>query len=102
VDLTPKAFANFSPGLEQPWEQKKEAGLTPKVLANITTELANAFSVALNVFNIPRVVARSNPGLKLVNAFGVPRDTWLTRTPGLTLTSGRTNRFLQRAAGRDV
>jgi hypothetical protein len=95
--------------LEQPWEQKKEAGLTPKVLANITTELANAFSVALNVFNIPRVVARSNPGLKLANAFGVPRDTWLTltpglltRTPGLTLTSGRTNRFLQRAAGRDV
>jgi hypothetical protein len=92
VDLTPKAFANFSPGLEQPWEQKKEAGLTPKVLANITTELANAFSVALNVFNIPRVVARSNPWAEiserlrrttryLVNSYtGFDSDIWANKS----------------------
>jgi hypothetical protein len=32
--LTPKALDNFSPGLLQPWETKKETRLTLKALAN--------------------------------------------------------------------
>jgi len=40
-------------------------------------DLANAFSVGTHGFvGFPRVLASSNPGLKLANAFGVPTGSF--------------------------
>jgi hypothetical protein len=55
---TPKAFANFSPGLLQPWEQFFKADATLKALAmkrndfdiRDNTNLANAYSVPASCF----------------------------------------------------
>jgi hypothetical protein len=67
--ITPKAFANFSPGLEQPWVSVLTTVVTLKALANSAHLLANAFSVASEKRNQPQ--GWNNPGLKLANAFGV-------------------------------
>jgi hypothetical protein len=50
--------------------QRESIG-TLKALANPRLNLANAFSVGIQSLLNPRVVASSNPGLKLANAFGV-------------------------------
>jgi len=68
-ESTPKAFANFSPGLLQPWVSRRRPDPTLKAFAK--RDLANAFSVEFLFLLVPRVVASSNPGLKLANAFGV-------------------------------
>jgi hypothetical protein len=58
-ELTPKAFANFSPELER----SDNPGLSNKK----PLKLINGHD--------PRVLVRSNPGLKLANAFGVKIQT---------------------------
>jgi len=46
---TPKAFANFSPGLFQPWVKNKEARPTLKALANVKHALLPTPSALLMV-----------------------------------------------------
>jgi hypothetical protein len=53
----------FNPGF------RDKTDPTLKAFAN--ADLANAFSVEFFSLVSPRVVASSNPGLKLANAFGV-------------------------------
>jgi hypothetical protein len=69
--ITPKAFANSSPGLErqrQPWVAIRILQLNPERVCLGR----NPFRVELNVYAlIPRLSLRSNLGLKLANAFGV-------------------------------
>jgi len=68
---TPKAFANFSPGLERsnnPGDEFPKCALTLKGFANRRT--LSGFNDYL-MFLIPGLSLRSNPGLKLANAFGV-------------------------------
>ena len=68
---TPKALANPSPGLEQPWGTRKKTLLTLKALA-ITPPICQRFQRwSVLLVSIPKVVASSNLGLKLANAFGV-------------------------------
>jgi hypothetical protein len=68
---TPKAFANSSPGLErqrQPWEQ---IIIIQKTLKRVSHK-ANPFQGCFELRRmIPGFSLRSNPGLKLANAFGV-------------------------------
>ena len=67
---TPKAFANFSPGLERsdnPGTPIRNKSKTLKALANGRT--LSGFNKTIR--GNPRVVASSNPALKLANAFGV-------------------------------
>jgi len=68
-EITPKALANLSPGFEErePWGRKQKYLLTLKGFANRLT-LSGLF---VCLCWDPRVVASSNPGLKLANAFGV-------------------------------
>ena len=68
--LTPKAFANLSPGLERsdnPGTLNKKERLTLKALGMCGT---NPFMNNICVAH-PRLSLRSNLGLKLANAFGV-------------------------------
>src|ERR1700754_1645472 len=67
----PKAFANSSPGVFQPWDSREKKKLTPKVLARLVDQVANAFSVSLVSFFVTQ--GWNNPGLELTNAFGVRR-----------------------------
>jgi hypothetical protein len=46
--------------------------------ASTLKALANAFSVEEVFLPFPRVVASSNSGLELVNAFGVGHGSWST------------------------
>jgi predicted outer membrane lipoprotein len=70
--VTPKVFANFSPGLAQPRERKSEPALTLKALANWPAILANAFSVAnARVYSSQGCRSAPTAGLQLANAFGV-------------------------------
>ena len=67
---TPKAFANFSPGLrDNPGSAIRRSTQT---LKGLIPRMPNAFSVYV-AFCIcaPGLSLRSNPGLKLANAFGV-------------------------------
>jgi hypothetical protein len=68
---TPKALANLSPRLER----SDNLGLTTLTVSLNPARvrlLANAFSVLfLFLFASPGLSLRSNPGLKLANAFGV-------------------------------
>ena len=67
---TPKAFANLSPG----FERSENPGTKPRFHSNPerVRQLPNPFRVDAPIFNrIPRLSLRSNPGLKLANAFGV-------------------------------
>jgi len=68
-ELTPKALANFSPGFEErePWEPSHQRGSNPERVR----QPRNPFRVERFVWFDTRVVASSNPGLKLANAFGV-------------------------------
>ena len=70
--LTPKAFANFSPGLvrsDNPGIIKKEK---PRTLKGLGLCAVNPFRVSLVIrYAIPGFSLRSNPELKLANAFGV-------------------------------
>ena len=69
VVSTPKALANFSPGLLQPWDSDLVLDLT---LKGLVAHRPNAFSVGLaHKFKTQGWSLRSNPGLKLANAFGV-------------------------------
>jgi hypothetical protein len=67
---TPKAFANFSPGFEErePWGY--EIPKCDETLKGFVLK-ANPFRVGTLLCIASRVVASSNPGLKLANAFGV-------------------------------
>jgi len=69
--LTPKAFANSSPGLERidnPGITKEKCAQTLKGFANCRT--LSGLIAKCREYN-PRFSLRSNPGLKLANAFGV-------------------------------
>jgi len=72
MPLTPKALANFSPGFElarTPGEYQKRNVQTLKGLGLCGV---NPFRVnSLFCIAIPGLSLRSNPGLKLANAFGV-------------------------------
>ena len=59
---TPQAFANCSPGLEQPWVKTKERGTTLKALANSREVLVNAFSVEGKHWLIPGLSRTPTPG----------------------------------------
>ena len=70
-DLTPKALANFSPGFEErePWGTITiKNGETLKGFANLRT-LSGLERICM--FDTQGCRWRSNPGLKLANAFGV-------------------------------
>src|SRR2546423_10966585 len=79
-NLTPKALANFSPRVGA----CDNLGITKSiVLLNPGRDrrLADAFSVLLLfLIGIPGLSLRSNPGLKLANAFGVaiPKSNCIT------------------------
>ena len=67
---TPKALANFSPGLSL----RSNPGI--KILNNHLTLKGFANRLTLSGFNLfciafPGLSLRSNPGLELANAFGV-------------------------------
>jgi hypothetical protein len=67
---TPKALANFSPGLvrsDNPGKAKLKIHINPERVR----QLANPFRVKIFLDVIPGLSLRSNPGLKLANAFGV-------------------------------
>jgi hypothetical protein len=67
---TPKAFANFSPGLSL----RSNPGTTALLGINAESvgKLANSFRVEKRIpVPFPGLSLRSNPGLKLANAFGV-------------------------------
>jgi hypothetical protein len=72
-ELTPKAFANVSPGLEP----ATTLGSPNKFRVNPerVPRLANPFRVSTPTSYGPMVLASSNPGLKLANAFGVNFQT---------------------------
>jgi len=69
-ELTPKALANFSPGLER---SDNPGAVTSKTESTLKAlHRSNAFSVARFIHvRCPGLSLRSNPGLKLANAFGV-------------------------------
>jgi len=93
--LTPKAFANLSPGLERSTRGAMLAMLTPKAFANLSPGLERSDNPGIENSKlrptlkglggwrtlsglcvylefVPRGSrGRSNPGLKLANAFGV-------------------------------
>jgi hypothetical protein len=51
ISETPKAFANFSPGLLQPWEHNNlEKNNAVSVGESVPIILANAFSVSLSFY----------------------------------------------------
>jgi hypothetical protein len=64
--VTPKALASCSPGFPTLGLLKIDGVLTPKVLANSSSELLQSL-IVIKQLN-PRV---RNPGLQLANAFGV-------------------------------
>jgi hypothetical protein len=70
-EKTPKALANFSPGFERsenPGKPYKEKILNPE---RVRPE-ANPYRVQEKAgYLSPGLSLRSNPGLKLANAFGV-------------------------------
>jgi hypothetical protein len=69
--LTPKAFANFSPGFERsenPGIDHLSFQSTLKGFGGWRT--LSGLAISLGVV-IPGLSLRSNPGLKLANAFGV-------------------------------
>src|SRR5689334_24878310 len=68
-EITPKAFANFSPGLER----SDNPGYGIRVQINPEGVRRKPTLSGLNAFLFldPGFSLRSNPGLKLANAFGV-------------------------------
>jgi hypothetical protein len=67
---TPKALANFSPGLELATTLGLQVNSSIKPCkGSAIGERFQRFALISNW--VPRVVASSNPGLKLANAFGV-------------------------------
>jgi hypothetical protein len=68
--FTPTAFANFSPAVGAPattlGTEHKNASNPERVRLQ-----DKPFQGLVAIFNSPRVLASSNPGLKLANAFGV-------------------------------
>jgi hypothetical protein len=72
VENTPKALANLSPGLERSDNPGRKVITFVLTLKGLFPHTPNAFSVNL-VFYVhdPGLSLRSNPGLKLANAFGV-------------------------------
>ena len=69
---TPKAFANFSPGLI-PWNPRcLGKGISLKEFANILKHLANSFRVQR--YPNAALPQGKNPGLEFVNSFGVKRQ----------------------------
>ena len=95
-ESTPKAFANFSPGLErkrQPWVSNSKYTLNPERVRPV----ANPYRVSIHRWvTTPGFSLRSNPRLKLANAFGVFFQTEPVpnkaapgrRTPGRRSSSG--------------
>ena len=101
LQFTPKAFANFSPGLErqrQPWVTSPSfvstlKGLFPhrfKTLSalvlffnSVTPGFSLCSNPGLKLANAFGVKVRANPGLKLANAFGVK----VRANPGLKLAN---------------
>ena len=68
-EVTPKALANFSPGLER---SENPGTKTRKQLNPVRVYCeANPYRVQETVVIHPGLSLRSNPGLKLANAFGV-------------------------------
>jgi len=71
LDITPKAFANFSPRLERSDNlgiRSQKGSLNPERVR----QLPNPFRVWSQFkFIFPGLSLRSNPGLELANAFGV-------------------------------
>jgi len=68
---TPKAFANFSPGFEakqEPWVTIYSSDGTLKGFRGWRT--LSGLRISFDVV-VPKVVASSNLGLKLANAFGI-------------------------------
>jgi hypothetical protein len=70
-ELTPKAFANFSPGLERSDNPGKKLNNNRFNPERVRRE-RNPFRVqSIFLYAYPGFSLRSNPGLKLANAFGV-------------------------------
>jgi hypothetical protein len=65
-------LCQFSPGLLQPWDSTSSFFTTLKELFRTGLTLS---ALMISWILIPRVVASSNPGLKLANAFGVKIQT---------------------------
>ena len=74
-EITPKTFANCSPGWLQPWVNEPSQRRTLKEFAR---RLANAFSVSNFSFLTQGCF---NPGLQLANAFGVTSNCGTTFCP---------------------
>jgi len=67
---TPKALANFSPGLERSDNPGGSFHHTIETLKGfVPRQTLSGFKAFLDVY--PGLSLRSNPGLKLANAFGV-------------------------------
>src|SRR5262249_3576611 len=70
---TPKAFANFSPGLERSDNPGTPITNKPPTLKGFAArETLSGFNAHF-LYAYPGFSLRSNPGLKLANAFGVSR-----------------------------
>src|SRR5829696_5180492 len=90
--LTPKAFANSSPGLERsdnPGLANLETYKTLKGFGNWRT-LSGFRFIFLGVN--PRLSLRSNLGLELANGFGVNLG-WHQRTPSALTSAGISERL---------
>jgi hypothetical protein len=66
---TPKAFANFSPGLEQPWVSVLTNRCNAESVGELCASVGQRFQRCVG--NTKPTQGCSNPGLKLANAFGV-------------------------------
>jgi hypothetical protein len=70
--ITPKAFANFSPGLERSSTLGTQKNKSETTLKGLGMCAANPFRVKRFFYGAtPWFFAAPNPGLKLANAFGV-------------------------------
>jgi len=75
-EFTPKAFANFSPGFERSREPWGKIKIATKPWKGSPWEEPFQGSIAFLIM-IPGFSLRSNPGLRLANAFGVISN-WCT------------------------
>jgi len=92
IESTPEAFANVSPGFEErePWGQIPRDGPNPERVRR----LANPFRVkTLFDVMVPKVLASSNLGLKLANAFGVDSTPKSANAFGVNSTPKSANAF---------
>ena len=79
LKITPKAFANFSPELERSDNSGKTTTTIDSTLKGFGARgTLSGFNAPLS-YEYPGFSLRSNPGLQLVNAFGV--------NPGLKLVN---------------